>query len=42
MEGFASARRLYMRAGFVPCGPFSSYTASPDNTFMTLELISRA
>ena len=42
MEGFAAARRLYKRAGFVPCDPFSDYTASPDNTFMTLELISPA
>jgi putative acetyltransferase len=40
MEGFAAARRLYRRAGFVPCGPFGGYTASPDNTFMTLELVS--
>jgi putative acetyltransferase len=38
MEGFAAARRLYERAGFVPCGPFGDYTTSPDNTFMTMEL----
>lgn len=35
---FAPARRLYARHGFVPCGPFGSYTPDPHSTFMTLEL----
>jgi putative acetyltransferase len=32
---FAPAQALYANAGFVPCGPFGDYRASPDNTFMT-------
>ena len=36
--GFAPARELYRSAGFVECGPFGSYAASPSSTFMTLEL----
>ena len=38
MDAFAPARALYRDIGFVPCGPFAGYRASPDNTFMTLEL----
>ncbi|MHB1488541.1 MAG: GNAT family N-acetyltransferase [Acidimicrobiales bacterium] len=38
MDAFASARRLYARAGFVPCPPFGEYRSSPYNTFMTLVL----
>jgi putative acetyltransferase len=36
--GFAPARALYQRAGFVPCGPFAGYQPSEDNLFLTLEL----
>ena len=35
---FAPARARYESAGFVACGPFGSYQASEDNTFMTLDL----
>ncbi len=35
---FAPARALYESAGFTPCGPFADYKATPDNTFMTLDL----
>lgn len=35
---FAAAHALYRSAGFVACGPFGEYRASPDNVFMTLEL----
>jgi len=35
---FEPARRLYRKAGFVPCGPFGPYTDSPRNYFMTKEL----
>ncbi len=34
-EAFVPARSLYAAAGFVPCGPFGDYTATPDNVFMT-------
>jgi len=34
-EAFAPARALYARAGFVPCGPFGDYEASPNSAFMT-------
>jgi putative acetyltransferase len=37
-EPFAPARSLYAGAGFVPCGPFGEYRASPNSTFMTLRL----
>lgn len=37
-EHFAAARALYERAGFVPCGPFGGYRATPDNTYLTLPL----
>lgn len=35
MEAFAPARRLYARAGFVPCEPFSDYEPSRNSTFLT-------
>ena len=38
MEAFAPARRLYARAGFLPCGPFGDYNPSRNSTFMTLDL----
>ena len=34
-EAFVPAQALYAGAGFVPCGPFGEYRATPDNTFMT-------
>jgi putative acetyltransferase len=34
-EAFAPARALYAGAGFVPCGPFGDYEASPTSAFMT-------
>lgn len=34
-DAFVPARSLYAAAGFVPCGPFGEYTATPDNVFMT-------
>jgi putative acetyltransferase len=34
-EAFVPARSLYVGAGFVPCGPFGGYRATPDNVFMT-------
>ncbi len=37
---FASARALYARAGFVPCGPFGDYSFSPNSVYMTLDLTS--
>ncbi len=38
MAAFAPARALYAAAGFLECGPFGSYRASPYSTFMTLPL----
>jgi putative acetyltransferase len=35
---FGPARALYTRAGFVPCGPFADYRASPYSCFLTLDL----
>ena len=35
MEGFAPARRLYARFGFVMCGPFGDYVEDPNSVFMT-------
>ena len=35
---FVAANALYERAGFVDCGAFGSYPASPYNRFMTLPL----
>lgn len=37
-DGFAPARALYARAGFVGCPPFGSYRPSPASTFLTLDL----
>jgi putative acetyltransferase len=37
-DGFAPARALYARAGFVPCPPFGSYRPSPASAFLTLDL----
>ena len=34
-EAFVPARALYEAAGFVPCGPFGAYRATPNNAFMT-------
>jgi putative acetyltransferase len=36
--GFAAARALYARAGFVMCGPFEGYWDDPNSVFMTKEL----
>lgn len=36
MAFFEPARSLYAKAGFVPCGPFGSYVADPNSTFMTM------
>jgi putative acetyltransferase len=38
MAFFEPARALYARAGFMPCGPFGTYVADPNSTFMTLAL----
>jgi putative acetyltransferase len=38
MEGFAPARRLYARFGFVTCGPFAGYVEDPNSVFMTRAL----
>lgn len=38
MAEFEPARSLYLAAGFVECGPFSSYPPSPHSTFMTLAI----
>ena len=37
-RGLSRARRLYARAGFLPCGPFGDYNPSRNSTFMTLGL----
>jgi putative acetyltransferase len=36
--GFAAARMLYARAGFVTCGPFDGYGPDPNSVFMTRTL----
>jgi len=41
MDAFVPARTLYETAGFAPCGPFGSYSPSPNSTFMTLTLDGR-
>ncbi|GGE27801.1 putative acetyltransferase [Gemmobacter megaterium] len=33
--GFAPARALYAKAGFVECGPFEGYRDDPNSVFMT-------
>ena len=35
---FAPARTLYVRHGFVECGPFGEYREDPNSVFMTLVL----
>ncbi len=35
---FASARALYERAGYGPCGPFEGYGDDPNSVFMTREI----
>lgn len=35
---FEPARRLYLRNGFVPCGPFADYTVDPNSAYFTREL----
>jgi putative acetyltransferase len=37
-EYFASARRLYARAGFVECPPFAGYAPDPHSVFYRLTL----
>jgi putative acetyltransferase len=37
-DAFAPARSLYAAAGFVSCGPFGAYQASPNSAFMTRSL----
>lgn len=32
---FAPARALYVRYGFVPCGPFADYTDDPNSAYFT-------
>ena len=36
---FDSARRLYLRAGFVPCEPFAGYREDPNSAYFALELV---
>jgi len=38
MEVFASARKLYMKFGFVECEPFADYIEDPNSIFLTLRL----
>ena len=38
MAFFEPARRLYQRAGFVPCPPFADYRPDPNSSFFTLTL----
>lgn len=35
---FAAAHRLYLRHGFVDCGPFADYVLDPNSRFFTLPL----
>jgi putative acetyltransferase len=37
-EAFAAAHALYLRNGFVRCGPFGDYTATDFNVFLVKEL----
>ena len=37
-DGFAAARALYRRFGFVPCGPFAEYPDDRHSVWMTLAL----
>ena len=36
--GFAAARSLYRRAGFVECAPFEGYHVDPNSVFMTRDI----
>ncbi|MFN8097194.1 MAG: GNAT family N-acetyltransferase [Dermatophilaceae bacterium] len=36
---FETARRLYARHGFVPCGPFADWEDDPQSVFLTLDLM---
>jgi putative acetyltransferase len=36
--GFAPARALYVKEGFVPCGRFGDYADDPNSAFMVREL----
>jgi putative acetyltransferase len=38
MPFFEPARRLYLKFGFVYCGPFADYKEDPNSVFMTREL----
>jgi putative acetyltransferase len=38
MDFFTPARRLYAKAGFIPCPPFGRYTDDPNSFFMTRAL----
>lgn len=38
MPFFEPARRLYLKFGFVYCGPFADYREDPHSVFMTKEL----
>lgn len=38
MPFFEPARRLYRKAGFVPCPPFEGYRDDPNSVFLTLPL----
>ncbi len=38
MAYFEPARRLYLDAGFVQCGPFADYVDDPDSTYLTRTL----
>jgi putative acetyltransferase len=38
MPFFAPARQLYLKFGFVYCGPFAEYKEDPNSMFMTREL----
>jgi len=35
---FEQARALYRTAGFIPTGPFDSYTVDPNSAYLTLRL----
>lgn len=37
-EAFHPARRLYVGAGFITCGPFGDYAEDPHSVFMTVAL----
>jgi putative acetyltransferase len=41
MDGFAPARSLYEKAGFVPCPPFANYTDNPHSACMTIAVTER-